>query len=170
MEEWKHYKTEQVQNPTTQQPVIHNYAMKEIDGANNIRWQLKAKQGQFMPNGQDVQLSYVTVEYYDAATKAMKMRLIAPSGFANTATKYVKLNGDSHQKVEADGEGGKSKLLAETVELTKKNQFNATGGVIIDWPGVAKVSGNSATGSTNMSAGPKDFKIIGNTHAEISVK
>lgn len=168
--EWSHWKTDQLNNPTTQQPVIKDYTMKEIDGENHLRWQLKAREGTIMPNGQDVNLSYVTVEYFDSATKALKMRLDAPAGTANATTKYVKLQGDGKQRVHAEGEGGKSKFVADTVELTKKNQFNATGGVIIEWPGVAKVSGNSAFGSTNMSAGPKDFKIVGNTHAEFQVR
>jgi hypothetical protein len=100
----------------------------------------------------------------------MKMRMIAPYGTANQTTKFVKLKGDKGQPVVAEGDGGKSKFECGYMELTKKNQFVASGGVIIDWPGVAKVSANSATGSTQMAEGPKDLKLIGNTHAQIAVR
>jgi hypothetical protein len=68
--------------------------------------------------------------------------------------------------VEAEGEEGKVKLTAKKIELNKKNQFQATGGVNIIWPGVAKVIGNLAEGV--LSSGNLDnVKVIGNTHALI---
>lgn len=166
----KEVETDIHNNPTSDDLKINDYSMKEVDDSNHIRWQLSSKQGTIMPNGQDVQLTGVVVEYYDQATNTMKMRLQAPLGIANQTTKYVRLNADKSGKVLAEGEGGKSKFSCNQVELTKKNQFVATGGVIIEWPGVAKVSGNSASGTTNMAAGPKDLKISGNTHAEIAVR
>lgn len=164
------YKKEQKLNPVNEKTIIENYAMKEIDDLNRIRWQLVAKKGTVMPNNKDIELVEVNVEYYDPATRELKMRLIAPFGEANQQTKYVKLQSRDGKKVIAEGQGGKAKLIANVVELIKKNQFLASGGVIIDWPGVAKVTGDSASGLTDLSSGPKDFKVIGNTHAEIVMK
>jgi hypothetical protein len=48
----------------------------------------------------------------------------------------------------------------------EKNQFLASGGVNIIWPGVAKVTGNEATGSLK-STDLKNLTIKGNTHAAI---
>jgi hypothetical protein len=163
-------KTDQAAHPTATQMSIDDYTMKEVDDSNRIRWQLTSKSGTIMPNGSDVRLTEVVVEYYDPTTRQLKMRISAPDGMANQGTKFVRLSARNGQKVSAIGEGGKSKLVTSQLELTKKNQFTATGGVIIEWPGVAKVSGNSASGSTNLAAGPKDFKIIGNTNAEIAVR
>lgn len=168
--EVKQYQKEQKENPTSEKLTIKNYAMKEIDDLNRIRWQLTAAEGNLMPNGKDVQLDDVKVEYYDATTRELKMRLLAPFGTANQETKYVKLESKDGKPVVADGQGGKSKFTCKTVELIKKNQFLATGGVIIEWPGVAKVSGDSASGLTDLSSGPKNFKVVGNTHAEIVMK
>ena len=52
------------------------------------------------------------------------------------------------------------------LELTKKNGFKATGGVNIVWSGVAKVTGDYATGVFGKKE-LEDLKIIGNTHAII---
>jgi hypothetical protein len=54
----------------------------------------------------------------------------------------------------------------EKLELEKKNQFKATGGVNIAM-GVAKVTGNYATGRFGKKD-LEDLKIIGNTHAIIA--
>jgi hypothetical protein len=97
------------------------------------------------------------------------MRLEAPFGSADQQTKYVKLEGGKKGRVVAEGQNN-MKLSSAVVELIKKNEFLASGGVIIDWPGVAKVSGDSASGLTDMSSGPKNFKVVGNTHAEIVMK
>ena len=157
-------------HPIAQQLSGEKYSMKEVDDGNHTRWQLTAARGTFMPNGRDVKLEDVVVEYFDPKTKELKMRLKAPDGSANQESKDVVLSSSNGRKVTAEGGGGKSKFVCQKVELSKKNQFVATGGVIIDWPGVAKVSGNSASGSTNMAAGPKDLKVVGNTHAEIAVR
>lgn len=161
------YKKEQKDKPISEQLVIKNYAMKEIDDANRVRWQLIAATGTLKENGKDVEMTDVKVEYFDANTRELKMRLQAPFGMGDQSTKYVKLMSKNGKKVVAEGQGGKTKFTSNTVELIKKDQFLATGGVNIDWPGVAKVSGDSATGATNLSGGPKNFKVIGNTHAEI---
>ena len=168
--EIKDLKQQEKDHPSTDKIVINNYAMKEIDDGNNIRWQLIAHSGTLQPNGKDVLLDKVQVDYFDKVTHALKMRLTAPLGTADQQTKFVKLNGLNGEKVIAEGEGGKSKFMADQVELIKSNQFLASGGVIVDWPGVAKVSGNSASGSTDMAAGPKDLKIVGNTHSLIMAR
>jgi hypothetical protein len=163
------YKQEQKANPLTQQLVVDNYTMKEVDGTNHERWKLTSESGQFMPNGQDVVLKKVKVEFFDT-DGSLKMRLCAPSGMANQSTKFVRLDGEGGERVQAEGQGGKSRFECQHVELKTKNRFVATGGVIIDWSGVAKVRGDSASGSINLSAGPKDMRIVGNTHAQIVVK
>lgn len=168
--EFKDFQKIQKDNPISDKMVIENYDMKEVDDLNRIRWQLVAKRGTLMPNGKDVELVNVKVEYFDPATRELKMGLSAPFGEANQQTKYVKLTERDGTKVVAEGQGGKTKFVASTVELIKKNQFLASGGVIIDWPGVAKVSGDSASGLTDLSSGPKNFKVVGNTHAEIVMK
>jgi hypothetical protein len=95
------------------------------------------------------------------------MRLIAPQGEANASTKYVQLTSDAGSLVQAEGAGGKAKLEAAKIELMKKNQFIASGGVTIEWPNVAKVTGDMAAGRIDLSDF-KDFKIVGNTHAQIN--
>jgi hypothetical protein len=161
------YQKEQKAHPSSEELVINNYAMKEIDDLNRLRWQLVAATGVLKENGKDVELTDVKVEYFDPLTKALKMRLTAPFGTADQQTKYVKMVAQKGKPVTAEGEGGKTKFTCQTVELIKKNQFLASGGVIIDMPGIAKVSGDSATGATDLSSGPKNFKVVGNTHAEI---
>jgi hypothetical protein len=167
--EVEQFKKEQKDNPIAERVEIKNYGLKEVDDSNQILWQLIAKTGSVDPNGHDVSLEDVKVEYFDKLTHALKMRLTAPIGQANQQTRAVKLFGKDNIYVVAEG-GNQSRFQCKQVELIKKNQFLASGGVIIDWPGVAKVSGNSASGSTDLGAGPKDFKVMGNTHALIMVK
>jgi LPS export ABC transporter protein LptC len=155
-----------VQHESQDVITLVDYKLKEVDDANRIRWQLIAKKGIVDQGTQIVTLRDVKVEYYDG--DKIKMRLTSPVGEANQQTKYVKLYGENGRRVEAEGEAGKAKMLAATVELKEKNQFLASGGVNIDWPQVAKVSGNSATGSVDL-ADFKHFKIMGNTHALIFV-
>jgi len=158
---------EQKAHPTAKRMGLTNYQLKEVDDNNHVRWQLSAESGEMSDNHQEAELKKVKVEYFDGPT--LKMRLIAPFGTANENTKYVKLTGEPGQKVSAQGEEGKAKLEADTVELTKNNQFLASGGVNIEWPEVAKVNGDSASGTIDLSDF-KDFKITGNTHALIVVK
>jgi hypothetical protein len=94
------------------------------------------------------------------------MRISSPIGLANENTHMVKLFAQGGKRVEAQGEGGKAKLDAQKIELMEKNQFLASGGVNIIWPGVAKVTGNEATGSLK-STDLKNLTIKGNTHAAI---
>jgi len=144
---------------------VEDYSLKEVNDANKVKWQLHAKSGVVDPVTKDVSLETVHVDYYDEAG-ALKMRMTAPTGIANENTKMTKLLSSKTQKVECEGEGGKAKLLAYQVELKNKNQFLATGGVNIVWPGVAKVNGSQAEGSLK-NTDLKNFKIVGNTHAWI---
>ncbi len=164
--EIEEYKTEQKANPASERVTVENYELKEVDDSNQIRWQLTAKEGIADQGSQVVTLKDVKVSYFDPKTHELKMSLAAPSGEAHEQDRYVKLTGNDGGKVIAEGQGGKARLEARQVELTKKNHFTATGGVNIIWPEVAKVSGNTATGTMD-SANLQDFKIVGNTHAEI---
>lgn len=160
------YKKEQKENPTVDALVVKDYTLKEVDGTNQIRWSLVSKQGKLNPETKHVELDDVTVEYYDG--KVLKARIHAPRGEADEATRNVKMMSVEKRLVMAEGDGGKNRFQAKQVELNRNNQFLATGGVIIEYPGVARVTGDSASGKVDLS-GPKNFKIIGNTHALITV-
>ncbi len=160
------YKKEQQANPTADRVTVSNYELREVDDTNQLRWQLLAKKGTIEPGNQSVALDQVKVEYFDG--KTMKMRLISPHGEANESSHQVKLTAVGNKKVTAEGGAGKGTLSAETVELDKKNQFTATGGVNIVSE-VAKVTGRTATGVIDKN-GMSDFKITGGTHASILVK
>ncbi|HEY9786789.1 MAG TPA: LPS export ABC transporter periplasmic protein LptC [Candidatus Obscuribacterales bacterium] len=165
--EVERYQAEQKQNPLTDNVTVKNYELKEIDDLNHIRWQLVAKKGVMKSATKDVALDEVKVEYFDG--QKLKMRLIAPQGSANEATRIVHLDSTDDQKVIAEGgEDGKGRIEALNVELTKKNQFTATGGVNIVWPGVAKVTGTKAIGTIGK-GGIEGLKIVGNTHTVIGM-
>lgn len=157
------YQRHAKEHPSADKISIENYELKEVTDANQMRWQLIAKQGVLEPNTKDVLLRDVTVSYFDG--DQIKMRLSAPAGIANENTHLVKLGADDKHRVIAQGGEGKGTLDAAKVELKEKNKFLATGGVNIVFPGVAKVSGSTATGSLEKSADLKNFKIVGNTHA-----
>ena len=164
--EMEHYQQEQKENPLTEKVQIENYQLKEVDDSNHVRWQLVAESGTTNPSTKDVNLVKVMVEYFDGPK--LKMRLSAPVGLANEGTRKVRLDADKGQRVVAEGEEGKGRMEASKVELTKKNQFVATGGVNIVMPGVAKVTGNSALGSFGK-AGIQDVKVVGNTHSIVNM-
>lgn len=153
-------------NPINEKILVDNYQLKEIDDANRLRWRLVAAQGVTDPVTRDVALRTVNVDYFDKGK--IKMRLCAPLGIANESTRVVELCSEKGKRVIAEGEEGKAKLDAEKVELIKKNQFLATGGVNILWPGVAKVRGDRAEGSL-ASTDLKKLRIVGNTHALIGI-
>jgi hypothetical protein len=153
-------------HPLTEQTTVDNYELKEIDDTNTIKWHLVAKQGVMKSDGsKDVLLDHVQLKYYDG--KVLKMSITAPYGVANEVTHIVKLSSDAKQRVVAENGTNHGRLEASKVELNKKNQFVATGGVNIVLPGVAKVTGNTATGALEKDSELKNFKIIGNTHAII---
>ncbi len=143
---------------------VDDYNLKEVNDSNEVKWLLAAKTGVIDPVTKDVNLDTVHVDYFDGAT--LKMRISSPIGLANENTHMVKLFAQGGKRVEAQGEGGKAKLDAQKIELMEKNQFLASGGVNIIWPGVAKVTGNEATGSLK-STDLKNLTIKGNTHAAI---
>ncbi|MBY0356572.1 MAG: LPS export ABC transporter periplasmic protein LptC [Candidatus Obscuribacterales bacterium] len=165
--EVENYQKEQKANPTSEGMVVNDYQLKEVDDYNHVRWQLVAKKGSMAPNNRDVLLDSVIVEYFDGPN--VKMRISAPKGEANQETRYVKLISADNKKVETMGDGGKSKFEASIVELIKKNQFIASGGVIIEWSEVAKVTGNTASGNID-SSGISNVKVAGNTHSTVVVK
>ena len=158
------YKQEQKEHPNSNKIQVDHYELKEIDDANNLKWRLMAMHGESDPETKDVDLVDVNVDYFDG--KKIKMRLSAPTGIANEASKKVELLSTKARRVSCEGEEGKSQLSANKVELMKKNQFAATGGVNIVWPGVAKVSGDRAEGSL-ANTDLNNLKVIGNTHASI---
>ncbi|MGH9550304.1 MAG: LPS export ABC transporter periplasmic protein LptC [Terriglobales bacterium] len=150
-------------HPAADRITVKNYELKEVDDANHMRWQLIAETGIMGAASKDVLLKEVTVRYFDG--DKVKLRLSAPAGIANEGKHEVKLGSKNGRRVQCEGQDGKAKLDAEKVELTKKNQFLATGGVTITMPGVAQVTGSEATGSLEKDADLKNFKICGNTHA-----
>ncbi len=158
------YKEEQKEHPNSNKIQVENYELKEIDDNNTLKWRLMAMHGESDPETKDVDLTEVNVDYFDG--KKIKMRLSAPTGLANEATKKVELRSTSARRVTCEGEEGKSELAANKVELMKKNQFAATGGVNIVWPGVAKVTGDRAEGSL-ANTDLNNLKVIGHTHASI---
>ena len=160
----KEFNASQKVNPNTDETIVKNYELKEVDDQNQVRWLLAADQGVMEPVSHDVNLTQVHVDYMDG--KILKMRLSAPLGHTNENTRLIKLSASGNKLVEATGEAGKVKLTAAKIELNKKNQFQATGGVNIIWPGVAKVIGDLAAGVL-ASGDLNNVKIIGNTHALI---
>ncbi|HNB21505.1 MAG TPA: LPS export ABC transporter periplasmic protein LptC [Candidatus Melainabacteria bacterium] len=164
--EMESYKKEQKENPTQDRVAIDNYQLKEVDDNNNVRWHLAAKTGTMVTATKDVNLTEVVIEYYK--DNKIKMRLTAPSGVANEATRKVSLDSNKVARVIAEGEPGKGRMESSRLELTKKNQFTASGGVNIDMPGVAKVTGNQAVGELGK-GGIQNVKVIGNTHSIVSI-
>jgi hypothetical protein len=164
--EMESYQREQKQNPLQDKVTIDNYQLKEVDDSNHVRWQLMAKSGTMHAATKDVNLEKVMVEYFDGPK--LKMRLSAPSGLANESTRKIRLDANKQARVIAEGEQGKGRMEASKVELTKKNQFEATGGVNIDMPGVAKVTGNHAVGEFGK-GGIQKLRIIGNTHSIVTM-
>jgi hypothetical protein len=161
-EEDRKYAIERKLHPMAEKITIDNYELKEVDDFNHMKWRLQAKSAILEPVTKDVILTLVNVEYYDEGK--VKMKVIAPKGVVNQNTHAVKLDCMPKINVVAEGEEGKSRLETKSLELTKKNQFIATGGVNINMSGVAKVSGETATGVFGKSE-LQDVKIVGNTHS-----
>ncbi len=159
----KEFKEEKNAHPDQTATTVTNYELKEVDDANTIKWHLQAKAGIMQAETKDVMLSEVKVEYFDGPK--LKMRMSAPKGTANETTRLVRLGSDDKSHVICEGEEGKSRMEASKVELNKDNHFEATGGVNILWPGVAKVTGDSAVGRLDKGAQLEKIKIVGNTHS-----
>lgn len=162
--EEENYAKEKAAHPMSDDVTMKDYELKEVDDANKVRWILKAKSGLMETSTKNVNLVGVHMEYFD--NDVVKMKVVAPRGIANDKTMHVELTCDDKEKVIAEGEAGKSRLETAKLELEKKNKFKATGGVNIVWAGVAKVTGDYATGRLGK-ADLEDLKIIGNTHAII---
>ena len=96
------------------------------------------------------------------------MKLTAPVGLANELSRMIVLKGDNGKKVVAEGTDKSARMETQRLELTKKNQFIATGGVNIVWPGVAKVKGDKAEG-TMANATIDHFFIRGNTRSIVDM-
>lgn len=152
------------EHPAVQQVTVDNYELKEIDGTGGQKWHLQAKQGTMEPTTKDVNLVDVQMKCFDG--DKVKMSLSAPSGVANETTHLVKLSSATGKPVICQGADGGATMQAPKVELTKNNQFIASGGVTMIYPGVAKVTGSTVTGSLK-NADLKNFKIVGRTHALI---
>ncbi len=154
-------------HPTTSGTNVTDYELKEVDDTNTVKWQLVAKHGKSTEDNKTIDVEGVTMKFFDGPN--VKMSVTAPLGNVNADTRYVKLSSSKGQRVKGDGDSGKSTFEAETVELDKKNQFFATGGVIIEWTEVAKVTGNEARGKLDKGSF-QNVKVVGHTHAVIAVK
>ncbi len=144
---------------------VDDYELKEVDDQNRLQWQLKAKKGVRVQKTRDVALKSVEVKYYNEGKVSLK--LIAPVGRANENTRIVILSSDDKDKVLGIGVEKQTRLETKEMKLTEKNQFIATGGVNIDWPGVAKVTGDKAEGVMSATRFVDHLIIRGNTHARL---
>jgi len=156
------YQVNQKEHPAAEAMSVENYEMKEIDATNQVKWHLQAAHGIMIPDTRDVDMKRVTMKCYEG--DKVKLAFTAPSGVANEVTHLVTLDSDAKELVHCEGANGSAKISSRRVELKKNNQFTATGGVTIVYPGVAKVTGNEMVGSLEKSADLKNFKITGNTH------
>jgi hypothetical protein len=152
------------ENPGTENTTLENYELKEVDADNHLRWILTAATGVVDSATRDVTLTKISVKYMDGPK--VKMEVIAPMGKTNDKAQTVTLTATPQQRVIAKGEEGKSSLETQKLELNKKNQFTATGGVNIVMTGVAKVTGDRATGKFAKSE-LESLIIYGNTHSII---
>lgn len=141
---------------------IDNYELKEVDDTNALKWILTAKKAILEPATRLVDLKDIEVKYYSGPK--ISLRLQSPLGKANEATKVVTLTSDDKAKVIGIGEENQTRLETKAMELRKKNEFVCTGGVNIDWPGVAKVTGNTAQGTISSSK-MQNMLVKGNTHS-----
>ncbi|MBX3074931.1 LPS export ABC transporter periplasmic protein LptC [Candidatus Obscuribacterales bacterium] len=165
-EELKEFSKQQAKEKTLDAVTVDNYELKQIGDDNVIHWKLIAKTGTMDPSTKDVALVDVNVNYYKEGK--VSMHLDAPVGKANELTRIIVLKSQGDKKVMVGGDEKQATLETKELELTKNNQFKATGGVNIMWPGVAKVTGSDAHGS--FKKGNLDKLVIcGNTHALIDI-
>jgi len=165
-QELKRFSKEQEKEKTVDAVTVDNYELKQIGDDNVVHWRLIAKQGTMEPLTKDVALVDVKVKYYKEGKESMQ--LVAPVGKANEVTRIIKLSSKGEKRVAVTGDEKSAQLETTELELTKNNQFTATGGVNIIMPGVAKVTGSNAHGS--FTKGNIDKLVIcGNTHAQINM-
>lgn len=146
---------------------VKEYELKEVDENNQLRWQLKAASGILEPRTKDVDLKGIEVKYYNEGQVSLNIQ--APVGKANELTHIILLKSDKDNKVLAMGVSNQTKMEVAEMELNKKNQFKATGGVNIEWPGVAKVTGDSAEGVISQVKLIEHIVLRGNTHSTIGM-
>ena len=166
-QQWKEFQDSKDEKTLSNNIVVDNYELKEVDSNNQTRWHLQAKKGVRQPNTRLVDLKEVEVKYY--ANGAVSLKLSAPVGQANEISRKILLTSNKSGKVLGIGVEKQTRMETEKMELTKKNQFIATGGVNIDWPGVAKVTGNEAEGVMSATKFIDHLKIRGNTHAQLKM-
>ena len=164
--EMKDYNASQPNDPLADSMIVDNYELKEVNDDNELRWKLVAAQGVLDPGTKDVKLTDINVNYFKEGKLTMK--LTAPVGLANELSRMIVLKGDNGKKVVAEGTDKSARMETQRLELTKKNQFIATGGVNIVWPGVAKVKGDKAEG-TMANATIDHFFIRGNTRSIVDM-
>ena len=166
-DEMKKFNETKDEKTMSEEIAVDEYVLKEVDDENQLKWQLKAVRGVLEPKTRDVDLKGVEVEYYHEGKVSLK--IIAPIGKANESTRKIQLTSTETEKVVGMGMEKQSRLETKDLELTKKNQFIATGGVNIDWPGVAKVTGDKAEGTMSPTRFVDHLIIRGNTHAQLSM-
>lgn len=165
-QELKEFSKEHKKEKALEAVTVDNYELKQIGDDNVIHWRLTAKTGTMEPATKDVALVDVKVKYYKEGKESME--LVAPTGKANEITRIIVLSSKGDKKVSIRGDEKQATLQTEELELTKNNQFKATGGVNIMLPGVAKVTGNNAHGSF-VKGNIDKLVICGNTHAKIDI-
>jgi hypothetical protein len=165
-EELAQFSKDQAKEKTLENVTVDNYELKEIGDDNEVHWRLTAKQGTMEPTTKDVDLIDVNVNYYKEGK--VSMHLDAPIGKANEISRIIVLTSKGDKHVMVGGDEKQATLETKQLELTKNNQFKATGGVNIMMPGVAKVTGNNAHGSFTKGNLEK-LVICGNTHAKIDI-
>ncbi|MDZ4836164.1 MAG: LPS export ABC transporter periplasmic protein LptC [Candidatus Melainabacteria bacterium] len=164
-QELKEFAKQKKEDPS-EQVTVDNYELKEIGDDNTTHWRLTATKGTMQPDTKDVELEDVKVNYYKEGK--VSMTLAAPTGKANELTRVIVLHSKGDNKVSVSGDEKQAQLVTKELELTKNNQFKATGGVNIMWPGVAKVTGNNARGSF-VQGNLQKLIISGNTHALVDM-
>ena len=147
--------------------VVNDYELKEVDGNQQKQWELTAKKGIREKTTKDVKLEKVEVKYYNEGK--LSLQLSAPVGQANEISRKVTLTSNETQKVKGIGVEKQTSIETKEMVLTKNNQFKASGGVNIEWPGVAKVKGNSAEGVMSATQFIEQLVIRGNTHAQLKM-
>ena len=145
--------------------VVNNYELKEVDGKQQKKWELLAKKGIREKATKVVKLEEVEVKYYNEGKLSLMLK--APIGNADETSRQIKLTSNKTEKVKGIGVEKQTSIETREMELTKNNQFKATGGVNIEWPGVAKVKGNEAEGVMSATKFIEQLVIRGNTHAQL---
>lgn len=166
--EWEAFeKDESNKDSMTNEIRIDNYELKEVDDNEQLKWILSAKSGILEPKTKDVNLKEIVVKYFNEGE--VSMTISAPQGIANELTRKILLTSNKTAKVMGIGAKKNTKLITDKLELTKINQFSASGGVNIEWPGVAKVTGKTAEGVMSPTKFVDKLVLRGDVHARLSM-